>query len=230
MHGTGGDRKHYKPINSVICRSSDPVEVVGSILEFHPFDIFYIADLDALQNIGCASSIVDSLHTRFSNTEFWIDGGISSPADLARYPTSDRITPIIASECMTDIPRYKSLVNHLTTNGYLLSLDHKNGRLGAADLFHDSTLWPKNVIIMDLDSVGKSSGPNLDLMHLYQSKSPSTNFFGAGGVRDMKDIELLMSVSASGTLVASALHNGQISKEDLHSIRTKKNAPHSEAF
>ena len=44
-----GDRASYRPLESPLSPTSEPVDVVRGLLEVFPFPTLYVADLDAIQ-------------------------------------------------------------------------------------------------------------------------------------------------------------------------------------
>ena len=56
----GGRRERYRPIHTPLCSEASPARVLESLLGVFHFDIFYIADLDAIAGKATnAASIVD---------------------------------------------------------------------------------------------------------------------------------------------------------------------------
>ena len=47
VHGIQGERKQYKPLKSLLCRSFKPTEIAYAF-ELLGFDSLYLADLDAI--------------------------------------------------------------------------------------------------------------------------------------------------------------------------------------
>ena len=44
VHARRGDRSNYRPLESKLTRSSEPVAVVAALLALAPFDTLYVAD------------------------------------------------------------------------------------------------------------------------------------------------------------------------------------------
>ena len=72
---------------------------------------------------------------------------------------------------------------------------------------------------MTLNNVGSNAGANITrlqaLMQLNNSRKKPANLFAAGGIRNMDDLFALKQLGVAGALVASALHNGQITAQHL---------------
>ena len=210
VRGVAGERSKYQAISSPLCPSSEPASIVDAFLQLAPFDTIYIADLNALQNKGDCSTCIDTLFKRFPNISFWIDAAFDSVDKLKVYRHHQGFKPILATEVIDSLEQYQHIATTIPDRQYVLSLDHKGGRLGSNDLFIKPELWPKQVIVMSMDNVGKNAGPSFDLLAEYQTMAPSKDFVAAGGVRDNADIVELENRGIKAALVASALHNGQL--------------------
>ena len=71
-----------------------------------------------------------------------------------------------------------------------------------------------NVIVLDLTRVGSDEGVNVDFLKKALEKKTLDVYVG-GGVRDIKDLVELKDLGVCGVLVATALHSGKISIEEL---------------
>ena len=70
------------------------------------------------------------------------------------------------------------------------------------------------VIVLDLARVGSGEGVNVDFLKKVLEAVPMDVYVG-GGVRNIKDLVELKNLGVSGVLVATALHSGKISIEEL---------------
>ena len=87
--------------------------------------------------------------------------------------------------------------------------------MGEPRLYQSSSLWPKQVILMTLGLVGKNFGPDLTKLADYQHNYPQHDFIAAGGIRHIEDLYQLKQINIKTALVASALHNGNLSAQDI---------------
>ena len=71
-----GRRDEYRPIETPLAPTSDPVDVARGLLSLHPFQTFYIADLDAIESAGGNESSLERLKTAFSALSLWVDNGV----------------------------------------------------------------------------------------------------------------------------------------------------------
>ncbi len=216
VHARLGNRQQYQPIKSSLCKSSDIFDVINTFLELYPFDIIYIADLNALTNNGNHHILLDEVLNHFSNITFWIDAGYHQPYKLFRQKN---YLPVIGSESCQDnnLPEIKAI-----DEKFILSLDFSlTNPLGPKELFENPEIWPKHVIIMTLGRVGSNTGPAITMLQNYCNDYPEKNFIAAGGIRNIADLILLKEMGITHSLVASALHSGIISVGNINNLETK---------
>ena len=216
VHAQRGDRAAYRPIRTPLAGgSSAPSAVLSGLLSLAPFRQIYIADLDAIEGRGGHAECVAALASQFPDLEFWLDGGYreAGQAAAARAP---RVLPVLGSETMPRAEVARDLLAMLGPSGFVLSLDQRGDRfLGPPDLAASSALWPRRVIAMTLHRVGAWLGPDLDRVAELRRTAPDTGIYAAGGVRDAGDLHSLEKAGAAGVLVATALHDGRLSRIDL---------------
>lgn len=211
VHARQGNREHYQPINTDLCKSPDIYQVLEAFLGIYKFDTFYIADLNAITDQGNHNQLITEVLTHFPQITFWIDKGYQKYNQDTQFP--DNYLPVLGSESyrnetISEIGAFK--------NNFILSLDYSSSNaLGAENLFSDASMWPKNIIIMTLGRVGSNQGPDLDKLTEFCRQYPDKNFIAAGGVRDKQDLAALCEVGIHQALVASALHAGAIKAKDI---------------
>ncbi|MGR9013543.1 MAG: HisA/HisF-related TIM barrel protein [Gammaproteobacteria bacterium] len=211
VHAQQGNREHYQPINTDLCKTPDIFQVIKEFLGIYEFDTFYIADLNAITLQGDHQHLITDILTRFPQITFWIDQGYQQYVQNPQRPNNT--LPVLGSESYRDetISEIKAY-----NNNFILSLDYSNSNaLGAVSLFSDPSLWPKNIIIMTLERVGSNHGPDLHKLTEFCGKYPDKNFIAAGGIRNKQDLMALKAAGIHHALVASALHSGVIKTEDI---------------
>jgi phosphoribosylformimino-5-aminoimidazole carboxamide ribotide isomerase len=145
--------------------------------------------------------------------DIWLDGGFTTPERIERM-SSGRITPVLGSESITDVTHYRRL--RASAPDAVLSLDRRGEEvLGPAELAAQPTLWPRRVIHLDLARVGSGEGPDHAAIGRMHALSPATALYAGGGVRGVDDLRALSQAGARGALVATALHDGSLSAQDL---------------
>ncbi|HEY3301371.1 MAG TPA: HisA/HisF-related TIM barrel protein [Methylophilaceae bacterium] len=216
VHAKHGDRASYQPIQSQLCPTSEPMAMLDAIMGLHPFKILYIADLNAIQNIGHHQDTITAIKQRYPQLELWVDAGFKDVASIAHFRAL-AIEVVLGSESLQDIAHYQQLLAACDHHA-ILSLDFKaNQYQGPVELMQNADFWPSRVIAMTLSKVGSQAGPDMPqlqaiklLAEADKSRLQSTHIFAAGGVRHEADILMLQGQGIAGALVASALHAGGI--------------------
>lgn len=212
-----GDRQAYRPIESALCRSSDPIVVARRLCDHVGGSCLYLADLDALQGRPAQTALVASLLDRLPGLQLWIDAGFvdraSADAWLAALsmqasggPPGARVVPVFGSESLRSREALQLCLMPPATG--ILSLDRRHDRpLDPAGCWEQPSLWPRRVIVMTLDRVGADSGPDLQTLAEVRLLAPQSELIGAGGIRHSGDLQAARDAGAKGWLVASALHD-----------------------
>lgn len=217
VHAQQGQRESYRPMQSPLCSSSDIYRVIDAFLALYAFDTIYIADLDALMKQGNHDVLIHDVLVAFPKITFWLDQGYRPYNCRPNYMNS---LPVLGSESYQD----ESLSEIGSFKGnFILSLDYKgDDALGAQRLFNDPALWPQDIIIMTLARVGSASGPDFKKLKRFCQRYPDKNFIAAGGVRGGDDLLALQTLGVTQALVASALHLGKLSADDIAVLQAKK--------
>lgn len=199
-----GQRDAYLPLVSPLCRSSRPDAVVEALLSLYPFDILYLADLDAIGGSGNHTELIGNLRRQHPRVVFWVDNGLTALPRLQRFAR-----PVIGSESLDRVQTLQALRQARVSP--VLSLDFKADTfLGPASLLDQPRVWPNEVIAMSLSRVGSDSGPDLALLHKLRKQAPQKKIYAAGGVRHHADLRQLAEIGVDGVLLSTALHRGQI--------------------
>ncbi|WP_411728483.1 HisA/HisF-related TIM barrel protein [Methyloglobulus sp.] len=218
VHAKQGNRDHYAPLKSELCKSSDIFDVIDAFSTIYHFPTIYIADLNAISRQSDNAVLLGEVLTVFPNITFWIDGGY--PLCNTAFQQLDNFSPVLGSESfqdenISDIRKFK--------NNFILSLDYSvTGELGAKTLFSEQGLWPENIIIMSLPRVGSNQGPDVERLASYRKQYPQQKIIAAGGIRGSEDLRTLEHIGIQLALVATALHHGRISPHDIANWPTKK--------
>ncbi len=220
VHAKKGERQHYQPIQSKLTASSEPIQVVEALLSVYPFAQLYIADLNAIQKSDAHYLTnylqIQQIQQAFPKLKLCLDIGIRQSADLLIWQDLDaRI--VIGSENISDMATYNVLMSSI--HSPILSLDFMpNGYQGAPSLLNQTEYWPQEVIVMSLADVGAGSGPNITRLNAIKNKSEQTHIIAAGGIRDKTDLNNLKQMGITGALVATALHQKQLTHADIHAL------------
>jgi phosphoribosylformimino-5-aminoimidazole carboxamide ribotide isomerase len=213
VRARAGARAHYAPIETSLAPTSRPRDIVAGFLTLHPFRKIYIADLDAITGVGDHAAIVTELEDAFTEIEFWIDSGIATESQAANWLNRHRGALVIGSESLSDSATSPRLKNE---SRRVLSLDFRGDEFqGPPELASDTSLWPDRIIVMTLAQVGTGSGPDFVRLSEIQSRAQDRKIYAAGGVRNGDDLRALAKAGIAGALVATALHDGAITAQDI---------------
>lgn len=213
VHARRGARDAYRPIETPLSASAAPQAVADGLLALGGFRTLYIADLDAIAGRGGHDAQLHALAGRHPGLTLWVDAGEASPEALARRVAEGPGRPVIGSESLTDHAQAEAA---LAAGAGLLSLDYgPEGPRGPEGLHDNAALWPEAVIVMTLARVGAGQGPDLDRLAAILARAEGRRVYAAGGVRDVDDLHRLADLGVAGVLLASALHDGRLSKADI---------------
>ena len=205
--GRGGDRKNYKPLKTVLCNSSNPVDVAGRYRE-EGAEKIYIADLDAIMKRG------DNFHLIRSIGGYKIlDGGITSKLELENLRSlkvCDKI--VLGTETLKDL-------DLLEERDIVLSLDFKGGRLLSPMNYTLEEILDRldrsiPVIVLDISSVGSQRGVNWKLVERITGDVNNPIYVG-GGVRDEEDLKRCYNMGIQGVLIGTGIHRGTLNLREI---------------
>lgn len=227
VRGIGGRRDEYQPIVSSIVDSARPLDVARAIRDRFGLDHFYIADLDGLTGeIPNWEAYGWLLADGF---QLDIDMGVREIEQARRLLRRGASRVILSLESFADPKDLSRWVSQLGSERLLFSLDLKSGTPMVS-----SDAWPAepekiveqvvsagitNLIVLDLAHVGSNSGVGtLDLCRNIMEQYPHLSLITGGGVRSGEDLKSLENEPLAGLLIASALHDGRISADDVRTF------------
>lgn len=213
VRGMMGDRATYRPIETPLSASPDPVAVAEGLTAIHPFKAVYIADLDAIEAGRPNSAALDALVARFPETDFWLDAGLRTQPEIEEMAARPGIVPVVGSESVESADVVSGLAWRIA---FVLSLDFRGDALmGPQALLDEPAIWPDRVIAMTLQKVGSGQGPDLDRLRSIRRAAGERRVYAAGGVRHAEDLRTLAEEGIAGALIATALHDGRIGPEEI---------------
>jgi len=224
-----GERDTYQPIKSILTPETNPLAVAQALQAETGCREFYIADLDALQGKGDHRDLIRQLAAELK-ADLWIDAGVTHPASALRSLNTGSIHFIVCSETLQDPEFLIDPRDGLPSERLLFSIDIVKGRvlaissvlkdldpLAAMD-FLSRRGWSR-FILLTLDRVGTGAGFDGSFLKAARRRFPELSFIAGGGVRKPNDINMLSAIGLNGVLVATALHRGWITRQDLEAMR-----------
>jgi len=213
VHARRGVRDTYRPIVTPLCDGAEPIAIASALMALAPFRTFYVADLDAIAGKAGHDDVITRLQGRFPEIELWVDAGEADAVALTCRRAAGLGRPVVGTETMRGD---KAGVAALASGPAVLSLDYgPEGPRGPAAFHEQAELWPEAVIVMTLARVGGGDGPDYTRLGDIIEQAGERRIYAAGGVRDADDLQRLADLGVAGVLVASALHDGRLSQDDL---------------
>jgi phosphoribosylformimino-5-aminoimidazole carboxamide ribotide isomerase len=211
-----GERDRYRPIETPLAPSSNPVDVARGLLSVHPFQTLYIADLDAIEGRGDNEGAIGQLRRVFPHVALWVDNGIADHAGALAWLASHPDCLVLGTETQRDSALVRDLSDHPRV---VLSLDFRGAQFaGPIQLLDDPSIWPHRLIVMTLARVGSGAGPDTGRIADIRGCAPGRSIYAAGGVRDVSDLGALRQLGVAGALVATSLHDGRLTGADIARI------------
>lgn len=213
-----GDRANYKPIETALCTSSEPLDVAKALRKLHPFRRIYAADLDGIEGRGRNVHLVPALSSAFPGAEIWIDAGTGSRGGARAVLAAPVAVLVTGSESLESVSALRDIVAE-APGRTVLSLDFRGAEfMGPAALLTDTSLWPHRIIVMTLARIGSDQGPELERIRDVVRRAGGRRVYAAGGIRHRLDLDAARAAGAHGALVATALHEQKITGRDLKEI------------
>src|SRR5438128_2745570 len=75
------------------------------------------------------------------------------------------------------------------------------------------------IIVLDLARVGSGRGVDFVLVEALRRALPQVELLAGGGIATPRELERLADVGLDGALVATALHDGRIKRDDVAAVR-----------
>lgn len=223
VHAVRGRRNQYLPLQSALCNSANPLEVARAFRNLG-FSRLYIADLDAILNGNTDFSTIKCIADK-TGLKLMIDAGVNTIAKAKNLLDNGASQVIIGTETLSSKGFVGEAVKQFGGDRVFVSLDLKDGVVLAPRGFNGNRdplclleefeeLGVSRVIVLDLARVGSAEGVNTSFLKQAIARLELEIYVG-GGVRNLDDLAALKNLGVSGVLLATALHSGKISIEQL---------------
>ncbi len=223
VHAVRGERKNYQPLKSLLSVSPNPLDVAKAFSRLR-FGRLYVADLNAITGNGDNLGMIQRI-AKETGMQLMVDGGVADVEKAETFLQHGASTIIVGTETLTDIAFLKEAVRMFGAERLVVSLDMKQGHLLAKfrlDRFPDAfallkelqRIGVKRVIVLDLARVGSGKGVDEDFLRTVL-ENVSIEVWVGGGVRNIDDLLMLRDMGIAGVLLATALHSGKITVEQI---------------
>jgi phosphoribosylformimino-5-aminoimidazole carboxamide ribotide isomerase len=227
VHARGGLRSHYRPVESALHPSADPVALAGRFRDALGLDELYVADLDAIEGARPDAGLLDRL-ARVTPL-LWVDAGVRDARDAAVFHRWPEARLVLGLESIQGPGEVEQAVSDFGPGRVVFSLDLRRGQplveRRARDAWSEASddpaalvglvsgLGVRQLLILELERVGSARGLESWALPLLESLRPHTGgaeWFVGGGLEDPGEIARLAGAGCDGILLASALHSGRI--------------------
>lgn len=220
VRGVAGNRSQYLPIVSSLISGSDPLDIARAFREQFAIERLYLADLDAIAGGRPAFELFEQLSS--DGFQLAVDIGIRTTRDAVEFSTIRAPSIVVGLETIASPAELGRIVDHFGGDRIIFSLDMKSGiPLGWPGLQPIEIVAAAvdagvgHVLLLDLHRVGVGNGIGVeDLVRETLKCWPHLHLWTGGGVRDAGDLYDLDQLGVRGVLVASALHDGRLSRRD----------------
>ena len=223
VHAVKGRRSEYQPLKSVLCPSANPLDVALTFRKLG-FSELYIADLDAILT-GHPNFAVLKQIASATGLSLMVDAGVANLERAEKLVKSNVTKVIIGTETLPRLSFVREAVETLGKKRVVVSLDLKGGEVlsgfelgkfsSPLDLLLEfQEMGVKQVIVLDLARVGSGEGVNTSFLASTLNNLGVKVLVG-GGVRGITDLTEIRNMGTFGVLIATALHSGEITVEQL---------------
>jgi phosphoribosylformimino-5-aminoimidazole carboxamide ribotide isomerase len=228
VRGVAGRRHEYRPVSSRLTPSAEPLAVARAFRDHFGLTELYLADLDAIAGAPAALATYAALHA--DGFRLWVDAGIRRAEDARLLAEADVEGIVAGLETLRGPEAVHALCDQYGSERVIFSLDLKGGLpLGEVAAWQAADACAiaaqaigcgvRRLIVLDLARVGVSEGLGTEaLCERLALAYPQVEIIAGGGVRDAADLRRLKQCGVRGVLVASALHDGRLTRADLEEL------------
>jgi len=225
VRGVAGQRDQYRPVESCLTESAEPLAVANAFRETFGLSTLYVADLDAILQADPNFEIYRTL--RDDGFDLMIDAGLRSAFDAEATLMAGATQVVAGLETWPSLATLEMLLRKMGQERVIFSLDLKAGQSirKLNDVLSDDPAeigcaaieaGVRELIVLDLASVGVGSGPTtLEICQSLRDFAPKLKLITGGGVRSADDLQTLRKAGVDGVLVASSLHDGSLTPQDV---------------
>jgi len=246
VHARAGARDRYAPVQNAAGWPIDPgnartlAEIYTDVLGISQI---YAADLDGILHRRPQDDMTRGLASL--SAPLWLDAGIRSVDDARRAIALGVSRVIVGLETLPSFDLLSDICAAVGGDRVAFSLDLHDGqplitsgapgddaarvdnaaRVGDAQTPEEiaalaAISGANTVIVIDLARVGTGRGIDVGLLSRIRSAVPGPSLVAGGGVRGWDDLVLVARTGCDAALVATALHTGAISAEQIAAAAT----------
>ena len=239
VHARRGARTAYRPLRSALLNGNDPRALLRAYCTSLQSTSVYVADLDALMGLGDNLAVIAEMAAAQPHLELLVDSGVRRVDDARRLLQAGANKVIIASEVLPDLTAASRLLAQVGSEKAIFSIDLRNrtaiwgpDSIESADPHRlAALLMPlgfREAILLEMERIGTGRGADAAFLADVATAAPGMKFIVGGGIRTRDDLLRLQRAGFCGVLVATALHDGTITREDV--IRVEANPQKASSY
>jgi phosphoribosylformimino-5-aminoimidazole carboxamide ribotide isomerase len=246
VHAQGRVRSEFAPVKSVLApeAAGDPLALARAYRDILGAQACYVADLDAILGGPVQRGLIRDLaefQTGFTG-ELLVDASASDADGALEVLSAGASDAVVGLETLRSFAALADIVTTVGANRVVFSLDLQLGTPILHPLLEDAAgagpdplslaaqaaeAGVTSILVLDLGRVGTGTGVDLGLLENLRRRHPAARLFAGGGVLTRKDLERMEDAGCDGALVASAIHAGRITAEDVAALRQAAGAGQS---
>lgn len=235
VHASGGSRDGYRPVRRIADVEISPGSVAGLVAAYREefgIEELYIADLDAIAGGEPHHRLIADA-AALSAGAIWLDAGVSSvpAARRARAVGASRV--IVGLETLESWEALSAICTELGSMSVVFGLDLRAGApvTAAASAIETEPAemiarrafeqGVTKIVVLDLARIGRAEGVDYKLIRRLRAMLPQVEIVAGGGIGSTEDLDALAGAGCDAALVATALHDGRIRRDQLHARLTR---------
>jgi len=225
----GGRRETYAPVHSLLVpggAAGDSLALARAYRDTLDCDEWYVADLDALAGGAVQGALVRALADL--GGRLLVDAAVAT-AERARQVVADGAARVVVGlETLPSFDVLAAIAWAIGPERVAFSLDLREGvplveaRLSGTprELVSAAvTAGARVIVVLDLARVGSGRGVDSVLVRGLRRAHPHVELLAGGGIGTARELERLAAAGLDGALVATALHDGRIKRDDVAAVR-----------
>lgn len=227
----GGRREAYEPVRSVLVAAGeggDPLALARAYRHTLDCDETYVADLDAIGGGAVQRALVHDLSR--VGSRLFVDAGVTTSERAQELVAHGAWRVVVGLETLPSFAALAAVASTVGSQRLVFSLDlgagvplvRPDATLGGTplELAHAAVgAGAGAIIVLDLTRVGSGRGVDLRLVDELRHALPGVELLAGGGVGTLDDLERLAGAGLNGALVATALHDGRLTRNELAATR-----------
>ena len=224
----GGPRDRYAPpTRSVLVPEEWAGDAPTLALAFRQrlgCDEWYVADLDAIMGRAPQHAVVAALARLGSR--LLIDGAVTTGPRAEQLVAAGATRVVVGLETLPSFVTLREIVRAVGGRHVVFSLDLRAGQAVTAPGAPHRGTAPQlarlavaagvaGVLVLDFARIGTGEGPDVALLAELRRAHPGVELLAGGGVGSARQLGQLEDAGCDAALVATALHDGRITRRDI---------------